>query len=134
MKKENILFVGERRSKLAIKMGVTWKDGRLSAKQLFDALRFIHINPHECDFTNWFEEGGPEIVHNYKGLVVGMGHKVSKALTKENITHTFIYHPAARGIIRTKAIYKAHVRKQLEDQTIYTAGFKTLLHSTNRIL
>ena len=29
----NYLFVGEKRSELAIKMGVTWKDGRLAAKQ-----------------------------------------------------------------------------------------------------
>lgn len=32
------LFVGERPSPKAATMGVTWRDGRLAAKQLFDAL------------------------------------------------------------------------------------------------
>lgn len=34
-----LVFVGERRSPAAIRMGVRWPDGRLAAKQLFDALR-----------------------------------------------------------------------------------------------
>ena len=38
---DKILFVGENRSHLAKKMNVTWKDGRLAAKQLFDALDAI---------------------------------------------------------------------------------------------
>jgi len=108
-----MLFVGEKRSNLAIKMGVTWEDGRLAAKQLFDALDYCGINPKEQEFCNWFERGGKSKVRNYKGVVVGMGNKVSKALTKDGIKHLFIYHPATRGIIRTKMLYCKHVKNGL---------------------
>lgn len=63
----NYLFVGEERSELAKKMNVTWKDGRLAAKQLFDALLFNNINPTDCSFTNIFEEGGDLTVKEHQG-------------------------------------------------------------------
>ena len=96
----DILFVGEERSELAIKMGVTWSDGRLAAKQLFDALIANRIDPKECDFTNWFERGGKSKVNSYTGTIVAMGRKVEKELLSRGINHLFIYHPATRGTIR----------------------------------
>jgi hypothetical protein len=106
------LFVGEKRSELAKKMKVTWLDGRLAAKQLFDALNDCGINPADHEFCNWFE-GGKGKVRNYNGVIVAMGRKVSTALVKENIQHVSIIHPAARGKIRTKELYTQHVRTQL---------------------
>ncbi len=38
-----IVFVGERRSLRAIQMNVTWQDGRLAAKVLFEALATLGI-------------------------------------------------------------------------------------------
>ncbi len=110
-----MLFVGEKRSKLAKKMKVTWKDGRLAAKQLFDALKYCGIDPKDVEFRNYFEKGGPAFVKSYNGPIIAMGDKVSKALTMAGIEHYFIYHPAARGTIRKKEIYCEHVKTNLAD-------------------
>lgn len=111
------LFVGEKRSNRAIKMGVTLKDGRLAAKQLFDALRYCQIEPSEHEYCNWFE-GGKTRVRKYEdGPIVALGNKVAKALNKEGIEHIFIFHPAARGKIRKKELYCAHVKEQLYAKT-----------------
>ena len=107
------LFVGEKRSELAIKMGVTWLDGRLAAKQLFDALKANGINPLDHEFTNWFEYGNKGKVKSFDGIVVGMGNKVQSALTKAGIEHKPIYHPATRGAIRKKELYFAHIKERL---------------------
>ena len=108
-----MLFVGEARSNRAKELGITWETGGLAAKPLFDALLACKIDPSTVEFTNWFEYGGKTKVRNYEGTVIAMGRKVERALIKENIEHTFIIHPAARGNIRKKANYKRHVKKQL---------------------
>lgn len=108
-----MLFVGEKRSGLAKKMKVRWHDGRLAAKQLFDALLACGIDPKEQEFCNWFE-GGKTKVRNHNGKIVAMGKKVSAALTKEGIKHTCIVHPAARGKIRMKQNYISHIKKSLQ--------------------
>lgn len=110
-----MLFVGEERSELAKKMGVTWEDGRLAAKQLFDALNYCGIDPTKVDFRNYFEEGGPEFVKKYQGAIIAMGKKVDSALTRDGIEHYFIKHPAARGEIRKKRNYCKHVKENLAD-------------------
>lgn len=107
------LFVGERRSDRAKRLGVTLRDGRLAAKQLFDALKYCDIDPSLHDYCNWFE-GGKGKVRNYReGTVVALGNKVARALRKEGIEHIFIFHPAARGKIRKKELYCAHVKEKL---------------------
>ena len=45
-----ILFVGEKRSALARKMGVTWEDGRLAAKHLFTAIDHANLDVTNCEF------------------------------------------------------------------------------------
>ena len=107
------LFVGEARSELSLKMGVTWKDGRLAAKQLFDCLRMVNIDPHIQEFENWFD-GDKERIRNYKGTRIAMGNKVQKALTKEGIPFIPIYHPATRGEVRIKTNYAQHLKERLE--------------------
>lgn len=65
---ENLMFVGERRSQSAIRMGVHWEDGRLAAKQLFDALLALGIDPQRCEFVHWWEPDGRRRVHeHYQG-------------------------------------------------------------------
>ena len=109
-----VLFVGENRSHLAKKMNVTWKDGRLAAKQLFDALDTIGFQRDACEFCNWFE-GGKGMVRKWDGVIVAMGSKVQKALRREGIEFIPIIHPAARGAIRKKERYTEHIRETLED-------------------
>ena len=106
------LFVGEERSDLAKKMNVTWKDGRLAAKQLFDALDAIGLSRESCEFCNWFEDG-QETARNWTGIVVAMGRKVQDAMKREGLGFIPIVHPAARGLIRKKENYIQHIKEQL---------------------
>jgi hypothetical protein len=108
-----ILFVGERRSSLAIHMGVRWENGRLAAKQLFDALKACGLDPADHRYTNWFERGGKKIVRLHEGPIVAMGRKVQREMTCRGLSHFAMTHPAARGLIRKKERYIAHVRRTL---------------------
>ena len=114
IKSKNLLFVGEARSDRAKELGITWKSGGLAAKQLFDALLAYGIDPDEVEFTNWFEYGGKTKTKNWVGTVIGMGQKVCSALEDENIKHVQMVHPAARGRIRKKKRYIAHVALVLD--------------------
>jgi hypothetical protein len=108
----NILFVGERRSEKAKTLGLRWENGGLAAKPLFEALEAIGIKPQECRFTNWFE-GGKTVTRKHRGIIVAMGNKVQNALTAEGIAFISIVHPAARGLIRRRDRYLAHVAERL---------------------
>lgn len=120
------LFIGEKRSQRAIEMNVRWQDGRLAAKQLFDALDYCGIDKNECSFVNLFEPLRHQgILHSSHKLwiianavngrqIVAMGNKVSKELTKKKISHVKIIHPAAKGTIRTKHLYLNHVKSILQ--------------------
>ena len=107
------LFVGEKRSELAIKMNVTWVDRRLAAAHLSKAVEAIGIKWDECAFLNVFEDKIEDIM-SFKGVVIGMGRKVEKELKKHQIQHEFIYHPATRGAVRNIEKYKQHVRERIE--------------------
>jgi len=110
-----MIFVGEERSERARAMGVYWTDGRLAAAHLFDALRAAGIDPTACTFVNWFE-GEREPVRNAAArgeTVIGMGRRVQRALAAEGIAHRALTHPAARGLIRRRDRYRAHVREVL---------------------
>jgi 2-methylaconitate cis-trans-isomerase PrpF len=109
------MFVGEQRSRKAETMGVHWRDGRLAAKQLFDALRACGIEPAEHEYVNAFEKFGANVrrIRAHPGLRVGMGQKVCRFLTAMHIEHVALVHPAARGAIRKKGVYAAHVRDVL---------------------
>jgi len=109
-----ILFVGEKRSKTAIRMNVRWENGRLAAKQLFDAFEMIGFRGPRI-FDNAFERGAITRIRNHKGPIVAMGAKASKRLTRAKIPHLKIIHPAARGKIRNKILYAEHVAAVLKD-------------------
>ena len=108
-----ILFVGERRSPRAKTLGLTWKDGGLAAKPLFEALHACGIDPQCCRFVNLFERSGPRTVRDFPGAIVGMGRKVQARLARMGIKHTPIVHPAARGSIRKRERYISHVKAAL---------------------
>lgn len=106
------LFVGERRSALARRMGVRWEDGRLAAKQLFDALRVAGVDPTRCAFCNIVEAGalGKLARARREGVpVVAMGRVVQAHLRRHGLPFHAMIHPAARGSIRRKGAYAAHV-------------------------
>jgi hypothetical protein len=97
-------------------MGVTWVDGRLAAKQLFDALNAVGIPPNQRSFTNLFEHRGLAVTRHHLragSKIVAMGKKVQRELTRRGIPHIPIVHPAARGTIRLKSNYAAHVAAAL---------------------
>jgi hypothetical protein len=118
------LFVGERPSRKAVQMQVSWQDGKLAAKQLFDALLANEINPKLCTFDNVFQPTfGEEIVckkslkrilqkHNDGFTVIAMGNKVANILNNI-IPFKKIVHPAARGKIRKKELYIQHIKEVL---------------------
>lgn len=118
------IFIGERQSHQAVKINATWQNGKLAAKQLHDALRALHIDPSDQRYVNLWSRPGvgtladpvdvsalsyiaESIALGY--TVIGMGQLVSRALTEHGITHLLIVHPAARGAIRKKERYVAHV-------------------------
>ena len=123
------LFVGERPSDRAVRMGVTWNDGALAGATLFDALRNLGLDPNQQSYRNLYTspvrgaatdgEDEREAVREIKqarerGLtVVGMGRIVQRVLTREGIPHLQLRHPAARGRERLRARYHTHARDVL---------------------
>jgi hypothetical protein len=109
-----LLFVGERRSPKAIQMGVHWRDEALAAVPLFEALRACGLDPNACLFVNWFDGDDRDLVRGWSGPVFALGKKVQKALKAECVAHIPLIHPAARGSIRLRANYIAHVRQAIK--------------------
>lgn len=118
------IFVGEKRSNTAIRMGVTWLDGRLAAKTLHEALRSAGIDPNACRFTNIYLDGdGWEVsddtvaelerLESAGWTIVALGRKVQRELSRLGIGYVGIVHPAARGSIRKTERYHAHVAAAL---------------------
>src|SRR5262245_6407473 len=115
------LFVGERPSRRAVRIGATWQNGKLSGKTLREALLSLQLDPSVHHYLNlyplpqshddavWEEETCREIMrlsrHGY--VVVGLGRLVSERLRVHRIPHLFMVHPAARGAIRKKERYHA---------------------------
>jgi hypothetical protein len=122
-----ILFVGEKPSKRAEAGGLTWTDGKLAAKTLFDALDAVGICRSRVSFYNLFgmtadaPETGPIVDANIATLreiagnrtIVAMGSKVARHLDRHGVEHLKLVHPAARGKIRAKERYIAHVAEVL---------------------
>ena len=111
-----VLFVGEKRSPSAIRMGVTWEDRRLASKQLFDAFESLKVDTEDFEFCNVLE---PSIIRIDEAIeegvaIVGRGRLAQAVLTKMGVKHTPMIHPAARGSIRKKPNYSQHVSEVLE--------------------
>lgn len=123
---EKYLFVGERPSERAKLLGITWKDGGLAAKPLFEALRACGITPEEQYFLNLFQDHADVVntkalrqIHEFQNTIsyltiVALGKKVEKHLLSYEIPHVYVTHPAARGIIRLRSNYIKHVREVLQ--------------------
>ena len=118
------VFVGERRSATAIARGLRWEDGRLAARTLHDALRALGVDPGAHRFLNLFRDDTPGVIDptalaqlralaREGWVIVGLGRIVQAALVREGVKHRPMVHPAARGVIRTRAYYQAHVARIL---------------------
>jgi hypothetical protein len=120
-----LVFVGERRSQRAISMGVTWGDGRLAARTLFEALQAAGVDPHTQRFVNLFPDPPAARIPDERVLtelravpahrLVALGSLVAVALKRAGIAHRLLAHPAARGAIRKRERYHAHVAAVLAD-------------------
>ena len=120
-----MIFVGECRSLTAIRKGWTWKDGRLAAKPLFEALEAMGVDPDTQEFCNlWTDPPLAQCITNHRKqalrmklsegyTIVALGSRVSEALAELDIDHVGIVHPAARGRIRKRERYIAHVAEKL---------------------
>lgn len=128
----SLLFVGECRSVTAQRKGWTWHDGRLAAKPLFEALEAMGVDPRRHLYINLWPDniegathrpGHPVRIqgvtiktimsHSRIGVVVALGKRVSSELAKRGIVHVALVHPAARGAIRKRERYHAHVSEKL---------------------
>lgn len=124
------LFVGERRSTAAVRLGVRWEDGRLAARTLHAALRAAGIDPAAQVYANLFADPAPgdsvapfvvaapirAQLHAAAALgvpLVALGRRVGAALARDGLSHRFLIHPAARGAIRRRDRYRAHVAAEL---------------------
>jgi len=124
---ERFVFVGERRSQRAVQMGVYWEDGRLAARTLHEALRAVGLDPRRQIYLNLYADDGQRAVKAETLLrlqmfadtglrIVGMGRLVQAALARAGVPHLRLVHPAARGAIRARAAYHAHVSAVLGTQ------------------
>jgi hypothetical protein len=124
MSRRLFLFVGERRSPTAVRLGVSWGDGRLAAAPLFEALDALGVCPSAQLFTNLFPDEGPLVAQpavleavrtaSRAGLtVVALGRRVARALEAAGPPYVCLIHPAARGLIRKRERYLEHVRERL---------------------
>lgn len=123
------LFIGEKPSQKAVEIGATWYTGQLAGKTLREALEAAGIEPEAQEYINLFgdtpeadegltaeAEGRIERMLEYKRRgfeLVGMGQKVSRVLKARGVEHRVLVHPAARGAIRKRERYQAHVREVL---------------------
>lgn len=116
----NLLFIGENRSRTAQRRGWRWQDGRLAARPLFQALAAVDVDPAVQEFRNlWTDSEIPAIsrttlarirAHQARGgRVVALGKRVAGELARRGVDHLALVHPAARGVIRLRLNYIAHV-------------------------
>ena len=117
----HLVFVGERRSPRPRTMGVSCSDGRLAACTLHAALRACGIDPTTVTFVNLFHDRDDlwelqlEVLAQVLRLaaagatIVALGQRVHRAFDRAQLEHPHAVHPAARGRIRARARYQAHV-------------------------
>jgi hypothetical protein len=134
------IFVGEKRSSLAIQRNVTWQDRALASKTLHEALEACHFG-RNFRIVNLYDDHGhirkDTLTQLWRGhqcdyAIIGMGKKVQAVLASKRIPHLPLIHPAARGAIRKQALYHAHVadvlKPILDDPQSYVCIVDDLRH------
>lgn len=111
-----VLFVGERKSPTARRRRWSWEDGRLAAKQLFDAFDAVGFDSRKAKFLNVKARGAKSVLEyntHFGCPIIGMGRVAQATLNRWGFGHIDMVHPAARGKIRAKKRYAAEVRRAL---------------------
>ncbi len=123
-----MIFVGERQSPKAARYGHTWTNGRACASTLRSALLAAGIDPDAATFLNLWSVPGlkhpgrpprRDVLRTLRRAsregqrIVALGSIVAKELERSAIPHVPLVHPAARGKIRRRDLYEAHVRERL---------------------
>jgi hypothetical protein len=131
-----MIFVGERQSPKAAKYGYTWQSGRACASTLRSALLAAGIDPDAATFLNLWSVPGlkrpgrpprREVLRSLRRAnregqrIVALGSIVAKELARLAIPHVPLRHPAARGKMRRRDPYEAHVRERLTSPIIREA-------------
>jgi uracil-DNA glycosylase len=122
------LFVGERPSRTAHERGYTWQSGNAAGRTLRDALAACGVKPESQEYINLWTGPEPhagderdcqkairEIRRTVRSgyVVVALGQKVARELSRARVCHRQAVHPAARGRIRGKAVYQRHIAEVL---------------------
>jgi hypothetical protein len=123
------LFVGEKPSDKAKQIGATWESRQLAGRTLADALDALAVGEEARTFINLFGDTPDAPLANTKRVqlragrirarqregfvIVGLGRNVQQMLEHHGIEHRKLTHPAARGKIRRRDRYAAHVREVL---------------------
>src|SRR4051812_47559583 len=109
-----LVFVGERRSARASRLGSTRLSGQLAGKTLYEALRAAGIAPERCVFVNVLHDdprdgqpcGNAQLalrsLARAGATVVALGPHVQAMLRRGGIGYIPLTHPAARGAIRKR--------------------------------
>lgn len=123
-----MIFVGERQSPKAAKYGHTWQSGQASAATLHRALLAAGLEPSACEFLNLWGTPGlrdpkrpprRDVLRRLRRAVrtgervVALGSLVARELERSQVPFTPLRHPAARGKMRKRELYEAHVREVL---------------------
>ena len=113
------LCVGEKRSLTAIARGWTWADGHLAARTLHAAMGTLGLEyGHDYMCCNLCDDHGTASPSQLAGIrsfhldgwqIVALGQVAARVLTAAAIPHLCLIHPAARGAIRRRDRYQAHV-------------------------
>ena len=126
-------------------MGVSWSDGRLAGCTLHAALRACGIDPTTVIFVNLFEDRDDrweldlEVLAQLLQLaaagatIVALGQRVHRALGRVQLDHLHLVHPAARGRIRARACYQAHVAVVL-NTSVPTPPNEPSVHQCEEVL
>jgi hypothetical protein len=91
---------------------------------LHAALRAIGLDPEEQRYVNLYSDAEPPaldaaVVARLRALaaegveIIALGRIVHCALERAGVAHRRLIHPAARGAIRARAAYQAHVASVL---------------------
>jgi plasmid stabilization system protein ParE len=110
------VFVGERPSPKAARIGATWQNGRMAARTLHAALEEIGERPGLGPTRERLAPGVLAVVLEEMergAVVVALGRLVERELQRRAIPHRPMVHPAARGKIRKRERYVEHVRTVL---------------------
>lgn len=120
-----MIFVGERQSPKAARYGHTWSNGKAAAATLHRALLAAGVDPSACEFLNLWSVPGlrdpkrpprRDVLRRLRQAsrsgerVVALGALVARELSKRRIPYLPLRHPAARGRMRRRDLYEAHVR------------------------